>query len=354
MNTITLTHRDLAQQLGVSETTIKSYRTKFPTFLPVARAGKPIRLHQEALSVCLRIRTLFAEGLSVLQTSEALRAEFKEYPAHRRLSTPTKTADIKQISIDDAPHSQPQGIQDLEELVRQLHTAQLLSQRESQERIDRLEAELRNLATMEAASKALIADLVGELRAQRHMAAAQPFIPAEQPATAQAPAHERVQPVPHENAAPQGADQLDQTVLTARKIVTVHGRSGPVASYAFGREQKPEPPFRPANPPKDFLELPAVIRSERGEFLGLPGKQSIARMVQTLGGDAHTWLEDGPEGWICLIPLDRVRNRELHFERTQTPRGNLVGLIKQMRDGDEEAAPHELQELFRQLRDQLT
>jgi len=86
--------------------------------------------------------------------------------------------------------------------------------------------------------------------------------------------------------------------------------------------------------------------------LGLPGGQSISRMVHTLGNDTYTWLENGPESWICLIPLDRVRSRELHFERTKTPRGNLVGLIKHMREDDKEAAPQELQELFRQLRDQ--
>jgi hypothetical protein len=42
------------------------------------------------------------------------------------------------------------------------------------------------------------------------------------------------------------------------------------------------------------------------------------------------------------------------FERTTTPRGNLVGHIRRMRINEVEATPEQLQEIFRQLRDQLT
>ncbi len=325
------THRDLARALGVSETTIKSYRSKFPTFLPVARQGKPVRLHPEALDVCRRIRDLFADGLSILQTSQRLIAEFKEYPLNRRLSTPTQP-------LREAPQAEPaaQAPDALSTRIETLTQAQDLSRL----RMEQLELEVRNLATMEAASKALITELLTELRA------------ANARQTKQAVAPEAPQTPP---AAP--APEPGPTVLTARKIVTVHGPTGPVASYALGREPKPAPEFpEPHAPPPAFLELPAVIRSDRGDFLGLPGGQSVRRLVDVLspeGAPQAAWFQETADSWTCAIPLGRAQNREMLFERTTTPRGNLVGLIRRMRINETEATPTQLQEIFRQLRDQL-
>ena len=52
----TYTHKDLANLCSVSETTIKSYRRKFPGFIPVLTRGKPIRFKKDAGDVCLKIR----------------------------------------------------------------------------------------------------------------------------------------------------------------------------------------------------------------------------------------------------------------------------------------------------------
>ena len=71
-----LTHKDLARHLGVSETTIKSYRRKFPGCIPVANHGKPIRFNSEALAVCKRIRDLFDLGMSISEVHARLAAEF--------------------------------------------------------------------------------------------------------------------------------------------------------------------------------------------------------------------------------------------------------------------------------------
>ncbi len=71
-----LTHRGLADLLGVSETTVKSYRRKFPGCIPVANLGKPIRFTQEAAKVCLRIRELFETGMSVEEVRGRLTQEF--------------------------------------------------------------------------------------------------------------------------------------------------------------------------------------------------------------------------------------------------------------------------------------
>lgn len=71
-----LTHKDLSKLLGVSETTVKSYRRKFPGCVPVANAGKPIRFTPEAADVCKRIRDLFELGMAVSEIRHRLSEEF--------------------------------------------------------------------------------------------------------------------------------------------------------------------------------------------------------------------------------------------------------------------------------------
>lgn len=72
----TYTHKDLARKLKVSETTIKSYRRKFPDCIPVASNGKPIRFLPEAVAVCTRIRDLFDLGMSIEEVRGRLAQDF--------------------------------------------------------------------------------------------------------------------------------------------------------------------------------------------------------------------------------------------------------------------------------------
>ncbi len=74
------THLELATLLGVSVTTVKSYRRKFPGCIPVANLGKPIRFGERARDVCLRIRDLFATGMSVPEVRARLATEFDWIP----------------------------------------------------------------------------------------------------------------------------------------------------------------------------------------------------------------------------------------------------------------------------------
>ncbi|MDL2210862.1 helix-turn-helix domain-containing protein, partial [Desulfovibrio sp. OttesenSCG-928-O18] len=71
-----VTHKDLARKLKISETTIKSYRRKFGDCIPVASTGKPIRFAPEAVAVCGRIRDLFDLGMSVEEVRARLAQEF--------------------------------------------------------------------------------------------------------------------------------------------------------------------------------------------------------------------------------------------------------------------------------------
>lgn len=357
MDNRTYTHRDLARELGVSETTIKSYRSKFPTFLPVAREGKPVRLHPEALAVCRRIRDLFDDGLPILQVQKLLQSEFKEYPLNRRL--PIAHSRRTAGAVDTADASPSGGV---DEALAARIEALAKGQETARERMERLEAEVRNLATMEAASKAMMAELVAELRAARDSALTAAAAIRRDPAPA---APSREEPVRPRDASRNTDESLpedtpERTVVTARKIVTVHGAAGPVASYSFSREPRPAPPFPELRTPEAaFLALPAVIRSDRGDFLGLPGGQSVRRLIEVFapsgaaGADGVTWFAEGPDAWTCFIPLGSAQKREILFERTTTPRGNLVGLIRRMRINEAEATPPQLQEIFRQLRDQL-
>ncbi len=83
-----LTHKDLSQHLGVSETTIKSYRRKFPGCIPVANQGKPIRFTSEALAVCKRVRDLFELGMSIPEVRARLSSEFPWVSAETCLVCP--------------------------------------------------------------------------------------------------------------------------------------------------------------------------------------------------------------------------------------------------------------------------
>ncbi|MDR1360638.1 MAG: helix-turn-helix domain-containing protein, partial [Deltaproteobacteria bacterium] len=103
MSETTLTHKDLAELLGVSETTIKSYRRKFPGCIPVASQGKPIRFSAGARDVALRIRDLFALGMSAEEVRLRLEREFPAIAAGsagaKRPAPPEKTAPAPELLL---------------------------------------------------------------------------------------------------------------------------------------------------------------------------------------------------------------------------------------------------------------
>lgn len=94
----TLTHKDLAEMLGVSETTVKSYRRKFPGCFPVASKGKPIRFKAEAAEVARKIRDLFSTGMSVEEVRDRLSEDFTWFaPKESASKAPTRVkGDIPQ------------------------------------------------------------------------------------------------------------------------------------------------------------------------------------------------------------------------------------------------------------------
>ena len=325
MSTETLTHKNLGELCGVSVTTIKSYRKKFGGFIPVATQGKPIRFLPEAGPVCLRIRDSFAEGLSIEETRKRLRAEFKEIETERE---PPKSDDP---AVSAATAGAPVSGEYLEQFFKtagqmmqgmaQLATAQA----RADQRLSRLEKALTGLLESGAATQ----DALGELIEQ----------------TRQAPTTE-------------GRDGR----VRARKIVSVHGAEGRVDTYSFDAEpdgdERPDAPGEPTErPDEDFLTFPVAVHSERGEFLGVPGRLSLGEFAELLleqsGDNANSlWREAGGVWAFVLTQGDGQRN-ELFFERTKTPRGNDVALLGRLDVDGRETSHAFLLEFFRQVKDRM-
>ncbi len=132
------THRDLAQALGVSVTTIKSYRRKFPEFFQEQERSKPLRFHPEAGALCARIRQLFGRGLGVEAVRERLGQEFPAAPESSPAAAPSPVSTAS---------PQPQS----------------LSQVEQPDRLARMETLLEGLFSLQNRTHSLLAELVSRL-----------------------------------------------------------------------------------------------------------------------------------------------------------------------------------------------
>ncbi len=306
MNEPTLTHKDLARDVGVSETTIKSYRRKFPGFVPVAGYGKPIRFKPEALDVCQAIREAFNEGLSVGETERRLKEKFKQYPQPRPARDLRRSGGVSDAALEQAMEQAMERVVDrlaakLDELVQaQNH------------RLDAMERALEGLGARMAEGK-----------------------PAEP-----------------------GADTRADTRVRAKKIVNVRSPEGHVDSYALEDEEGSDENGLAA-PPPEFLSLPVVIRTEQGEFLGVPGKLEVTPFVRVLedmgreqGAVLTKWVQAGDDWIFDLTRGDGVR-LEHHFSATVTPRGNEVANLARLDVDGERTSWPTLVDYFRRIKDRL-
>ncbi|OIQ49930.1 hypothetical protein BerOc1_01858 [Pseudodesulfovibrio hydrargyri] len=340
----TYTHKDLAGLCGVSETTIKSYRRKFPGFIPVLTRGKPIRFRPEAGEVCLKIRDCFAQGLSVNETHKVLKEHFKEEPSARQRRAPSAPP----AGAPDQPVAAPAGVS-AEYLEKFFTTAgQMMqgmaglatAQAKAEQRLRKIESALEKLLEVEAGNKALFARLL-----DRPAAAAEKE-PAPEPGPRPEPEHE-TDPRPEPRTTP---EPRPEPRVRARRIVNVRGPEGEVASYSLERDAAPAP----ERPSDDFLNTPIVIRNDQGEFLGVPGRLPLAGFVSILidGADeiAARWAREG-DAWVFIMAGPDGDTHALHFVSTTTPRGNLVVLLERLDINGSPTSPQFLQEFFRQVKD---
>jgi len=315
----TYTHKDLAKLCGVSETTIKSYRRKFPGFIPVLTRGKPIRFKGEAGNVCLKIRDCFAKGMSVEETHKVLKENFKEAPATR----PRRTQAASQ------PAAAPAGVSQ-EYMEKFFATAgQMMqgmaglatAQAKAEQRLRKVESVLGKLLELESRNN----ETFGRLLEQQEVAPEKPAAPKAEP----------------------------ETKVRARKIVNVHSPEGEVKSYAL---EKPTELERPSDA---FLNTPIVIKNDQDEFLGVPGRLPLSGFVEILVREAEEsgisntyWYRDG-DIWIFVLRSPNDESQALYFSSTTTPRGNLVVLLERLDVNEAESSSQFLQEYFRQVKDKI-
>ncbi len=302
-----LTHADLARGAGVSVTSVKSYRAKFPGFIPVAAWTKPIRFRPEALPVCRRIRELFAEGRSPAQIRAILAREFPEQGDQRPAETPANpfAAGISERSFQEFFKAAGQMMQGMAALAT--------AQARADQRLTRLERSLEGLAQTQAQGAEALDRLAGELRQWSRAASERP-----------------------------------------RKVVAVRGAGGSTATYAF--EAQVQDAARPSDlPPPDLLALPVAIRSERGEYLGVAGRPSLehfAQALERLAGSADAfWTRQG-DGHVLALSLGGSPHG-LRFEPVTTPSGVRVALLARLDLDGQQTSPAFIQEFMRQIRERM-
>ena len=330
----TYTHKELAALCGVSETTIKSYRRKFPGFIPVLTRGKPIRFKKTAGEVCLAIRDSFERGLSVNETLKTLQGRFKRQPPQR--SETASGGGIPQgSSVGGVSEEYLEKFFETAGQMMQGMAAMATAQAKANQRLERVESVLDRLVEIETKNSEAFAELLKR-----------------QPSTPIDPETSPGSQSPSRPGCPSGA----QRAVRTRKIVNVSEPEGGVTSYTLDQDGDGSGAEGPSD---DFLETPIVIRNDQGEFLGVPGRLSLKAFVNALTTDAEqcgpvlsVWKRRA-QGWILSMQVQDGDGQELFFASTTTPRGNLVVLLERLDVNGERASARFLQEFFRQVKGKL-
>lgn len=358
----TLTHKDLGDALGVSVTTVKSYRRKFPGYIAVAGYGKPIRFQLKALEVCKKIRECFEQGLSVKETEKRLKQAGFRSEGGRRDALPEAPTGVAVAGA--SPEYLEKFFKTAGQMMQgmaQLATAQA----RSEQRLSRLEDALRGLLEAEAGNQVLLGELAAGFRSDRLPEAApacEPEPVPTPPTTSHAVEELETESAPQAFGAAEEESQQDRRVR-AKKIVNVRGKDG-VDSYALENEEEAATEPEPAHtvegadhPGEEFLNMPVAIRSDRGDFLGLPGRLTLAEFTSFLvrterktGPVLSTWNGVG-DIWTLSLRSSASKRRELGFSKHTTNRGvNLAVLLHLNRNGIV-ANRDELMEFFREMKD---
>lgn len=258
----TVTHKDLARKLKVSETTIKSYRRKFSDCIPVASQGKPIRFLPEAVAVCTRIRDLFDLGMSVEEVRARLAQEFPWISLVTREEEERPTGAVPAL---------PQEFTiALSNLAKSMVN---LSQQQNSiiERMDRLETALADMPVpadggggMKASEfKSLLEDLQGYLR--------NALMPLQQ--LQRLNEVQTVTDVLHQAANSMvDAAQILRGLSDRTKTHDAPEIPSKVVTFPTPVQQHAPQPPQPQDPPRAFLLKPMVVRTVEGTYIGAGGK----------------------------------------------------------------------------------
>lgn len=330
------THKDLAEMLDVSETTIKNYRRKFPEFLVPMNRGKPIRFKPETSEICIFIRNGFNEGRSVEEVRAGLYEAFPEFGAGGEgplLSGREVGRMLTKLTVG------------MEELLNE--------QRALAERISLLESSPN--ASGEAAGSAPgidFAPVLNEIASLKKL---------------------------FEKAAPAPAASQDQPEPS--RVIVVRSENGDETRYPFekgaraesAREEDPHDKEDPHDdegiipnhdiPAAKMLALPLVIRSEEGEFLGVAGRtrgrfsltdflELMERQSPDAGPMRAEWTKSGKDWLLNLTWGDTtaMAAHSLTLSEMTTPKGNSVVLLDSLRIDGKDAGGAFLRTFLLRLR----
>lgn len=379
-----MTHKDLSRLLGVSETTVKSYRRKFPECIPVANQGKPIRFRSEAAAVCTRIRDLFELGMSVPEVRTRLAEEFAWIEPEAPAAAPPAVAEelpaggekpAEPVAVAPAQPARVELSQDFTTAVSGLARSMVhLTQQQTamMKRLQGLEQHLEGVVASVAASagpagQAAGAHAVEETQqlAARLLAAVERFEAlVERLGTEPVKEHKsefRVVPLlkalgrrrgdadreaqPEAGPEPVSASGAQPPEKTAEQVAEqATGNAGPVVASSPAEGAQPAVDTFEASgayvhqePARSLMTLPLVVQTTQGEFVGVAGRArgrfSCADFKAML---SYAFLppdqyelrwEDLGDGWRLELaqptatdPLHMV----LTLRRMVTPRGNDV------------------------------
>ena len=365
MSEATLTHKDLADLLKVSETTIKSYRRKFPGCIPVASQGKPIRFPAVAADVALRIRDLFELGMSVEEVRLRLSEDYswitpkaeaaKKGGAEKGEVNPELTQGVSNMAKSMVAMAQQQKailarMQGIESMLEDLGVqgnvdAGAMRQtavKSAREKEEQMEARLGKLdaTTQElAGTVASLAQDLGRFLGRREKAA-------EEWRNSGGINSEDAQDA-HEQAAQMGQDH------SGAKVIPLRQESVPASSPDPAQTDN-----RPAEPSRNFLTLPLVVRTGQGQYISAGGRgrgrfciNDLKAMLAYGFTPPHhfvfSWEQHGQGWWLSLEQAsapenDTARTHKLLLMELPTQRGSSVVEILQLKNNGEAVHPAEI------------
>ena len=362
----TLTHKALADLLHVSETTVKSYRRKFPGCIPVASQGKPIRFPAQAADVALRIRDLFELGMSVEEVRLRLAEEFSWIPAKAEPAkkgaqekadiAPELTQGVSNMAKSMVAMAQQQKailarVQGIESMLEDLdipggadaenkRQAAAKTAKDKEElleaRLGQLDAATRELSGTVAALSNDLSKFLGRREQAAEAWRSSGGLRGEEVLAAQA------------QAAQSGQEHSGAKVIPLRQEVPPQHPME--AAQTDGR---------PAEPPRQFLTLPLVVRTGQGQYISAGGrgrgrfclndlKAMLAYGFTPPNHFTFSWEAHGQGWWLtmeqALAEGDGGENRahQMLLMELPTQRGNVVVEILQLKKNGDTVHPAEI------------